>query len=365
MSRNILLLSAAAAAFALSPALAQQSKPGGTDQEMVQPQGAGGAQGAGMQSESNGTDQDLIKKRAPRAKAATDERQEGKGAVADAPEGQAGQDTTRKRVHQGKAATDKATAQGEQDRGTTANAPEAGQNGQDDRRKHAAPRMGNADESKSPDRSKEPTRERAAGRETGRDATAARETPKGGRINVQGRFDLDEEHAGRFHDRLAHLGGGVRVNADFDVRVGVAIPAHVELRPVPADIISEYPQFRGFDFVVIRDEVVIVEPRSRQIVEVVGGTDRAEATGTISHRRHVRLTDEQREMLRHRVDRSAEVDFDASTEDRIPDSITLVPIPREVITEAPDVGSYRYVVTRDNRIILVDPATREVIEDLE
>jgi len=38
---------------------------------------------------------------------------------------------------------------------------------------------------------------------------------------------------------------------------------------VPPEIVQVVPQYRGYEFTVIRDEIVILEPGSRRIVEVL------------------------------------------------------------------------------------------------
>jgi hypothetical protein len=48
---------------------------------------------------------------------------------------------------------------------------------------------------------------------------------------------------------------------------------------------------------------------------------------------------------------------------RVPAAATLYPVPREVVTEVPAVGNYRYTVV-NNRAWLVDPATHEIVAEV-
>ena len=57
--------------------------------------------------------------------------------------------------------------------------------------------------------------------------------------------------------------------AQISVSVGAAIPRSVRVYTVPSDIVAVYPQFRGHRFVVVDDEIVIVEPRSYRVVTVL------------------------------------------------------------------------------------------------
>jgi len=48
---------------------------------------------------------------------------------------------------------------------------------------------------------------------------------------------------------------------------------------------------------------------------------------------------------------------------RVPDSIRLYSVPREVAVEVPEIRSYKYIVV-NNRVVLVDPATSQVVEEM-
>lgn len=54
---------------------------------------------------------------------------------------------------------------------------------------------------------------------------------------------------------------------DWDVRVGAVVPAAVPLQPVPQTV--AVPTVYGYDYAVIEQQVVLVEPRSRRIFEVL------------------------------------------------------------------------------------------------
>jgi hypothetical protein len=49
---------------------------------------------------------------------------------------------------------------------------------------------------------------------------------------------------------------------------------------------------------------------------------------------------------------------------RVPAGVTLYEVPQEVVTEVPAVRSYRYMVV-NNRAWLVDPATSEVVAEID
>jgi peptidoglycan hydrolase-like protein with peptidoglycan-binding domain len=54
-------------------------------------------------------------------------------------------------------------------------------------------------------------------------------------------------------------------NVNFSLNVGVAVPRSVRVVEVPSALIEIYPQWRGHQYFVVNDEIVIVD-RSRRIV---------------------------------------------------------------------------------------------------
>ena len=48
---------------------------------------------------------------------------------------------------------------------------------------------------------------------------------------------------------------------------------------------------------------------------------------------------------------------------RLPDSVRLYSVPQEVAVEVPAIRSYKYMVV-NNRVVLVDPATSQVVEEV-
>src|SRR5713101_8296648 len=47
------------------------------------------------------------------------------------------------------------------------------------------------------------------------------------------------------------------------------VPSDVRLQTLPADVVEIVPQYRGYSFFVVRDEIVIVEPSTYKIVTVL------------------------------------------------------------------------------------------------
>jgi len=59
-------------------------------------------------------------------------------------------------------------------------------------------------------------------------------------------------------------------SVDFDVAVGAAIPrGRAHILPVPETLVQIEPAWRGFLYFIVRDDVVVVDPRDMRIVAVV------------------------------------------------------------------------------------------------
>jgi hypothetical protein len=53
------------------------------------------------------------------------------------------------------------------------------------------------------------------------------------------------------------------------VSVGAPLPGNVDVQPLPTVVVNLVPEYRGFDYVVANNDVVIVEPATRKVVEVI------------------------------------------------------------------------------------------------
>src|SRR4029079_19247576 len=58
-------------------------------------------------------------------------------------------------------------------------------------------------------------------------------------------------------------------NVNFSINVGNVVPRTVHFYPVPVEIVEIYPQWRGYNFILVNDEIIIIEPSSYKIVAVI------------------------------------------------------------------------------------------------
>ncbi len=58
-------------------------------------------------------------------------------------------------------------------------------------------------------------------------------------------------------------------NVNFSIAVGTRVPREVSFHPLPAEIVTIYPDWRGYEFFLVRDQIVVVNPRTLEIVAVL------------------------------------------------------------------------------------------------
>jgi len=59
-------------------------------------------------------------------------------------------------------------------------------------------------------------------------------------------------------------------NVDFSVSVGTRVPRdRVHLLALPSDVVTIYPEWRGYEFFMVRNEIIVVDPRTLEIVDVL------------------------------------------------------------------------------------------------
>jgi peptidoglycan hydrolase-like protein with peptidoglycan-binding domain len=128
----------------------------------------------------------------------------------------------------------------------------------------------------------------APGREQGQFQSPRQGQPQQAQRQSEGsRMALSSEQRTKIRDTVLSGNNVPRVNnLSFAVREGMVVPGNVRVMEVPDSLIAIYPQWRGDEYFVVRDEIVIVD-RDRRIVSVVptgssGGATEARGSGAIN-----------------------------------------------------------------------------------
>lgn len=161
---------------------------------------------------------------------------------------------------------------------------------------------------------------------------------------------------------------------EFPATVGGTVPGWIQVYGVPSEIVAIYPAFAGNQFVVIGDDIVLLEPDSRRIVAMLSRTSGAyvaeragppsvTTTGVAPPEERIRLSRGQiatiRTVLRQRECRYVRpADFFIG--DLVPGTAPFCDFPERVIAAVPDIEGYRFI-TRRNAVVVVDPADGRVV----
>jgi len=60
-------------------------------------------------------------------------------------------------------------------------------------------------------------------------------------------------------------------NVNFNISVGTAVPAGVRYHPMPSRIVEIYPEWRGYDFILVHGKYIILRPHTHEIVYIIEG----------------------------------------------------------------------------------------------
>jgi Protein of unknown function (DUF1236) len=67
--------------------------------------------------------------------------------------------------------------------------------------------------------------------------------------------------------REQHVAPVTHVN--FSISVGTRVPRDVSFHPLPAEIVTIYPEWRGYEFILVNNQILVVDPRTFEIVAVL------------------------------------------------------------------------------------------------
>ena len=100
----------------------------------------------------------------------------------------------------------------------------------------------------------------------------ARIQERGGRAGSAGgrSVELSERQRTQIKGLIVKGRNVPRVNSsNFSVAVGSAVPRDVHVAPLPPDVIRVVPEYRGFDYVVVRDQLLIIDPDTMKVIAVL------------------------------------------------------------------------------------------------
>ena len=155
-------------------------------------------------------------------------------------------------------------------------------------------------------------------------------------------------------------------NLNIQVNVGTRLPQNVQARRLPSDIVRIMPQYRDYEYTVIDNRVAIVDPRRREVVEILD--DGPGYGGMAAYGRdRIVISDDTRTRFRELVRSSSTTVGSTSPSSggtSASNCLSLQPVPEELARTHPELSSYRYLAIGD-QVVLVDPQQQKIVQVID
>jgi hypothetical protein len=180
------------------------------------------------------------------------------------------------------------------------------------------------------------------------------------KAGTQPRVQLSEQQQTRVRETVLKQRNARVTNVNFSVTVGTRIPRSVRLVALPATVIEVVPEYRSYQYVVVGDDIVIVDPGSYEIVYVLPGRSTTAGAGGPAA---LALSDEQIAFVLRNIDLKSDGRLGIggiSVGATIGREVELREFPIVVVEKVPELRSYRYMV-HENDVAFVDPRDSKVV----
>lgn len=102
--------------------------------------------------------------------------------------------------------------------------------------------------------------------------------------------DAEGKNGGRSQETIGQAGAGAKLSSEqrtkitsvikeqhvapvdhvnFSLSVGTRVPRDVRFHRLPEEIVNVYPDWRGYEFILVHDQIVVIDPRTFEIVAVL------------------------------------------------------------------------------------------------
>ena len=112
-----------------------------------------------------------------------------------------------------------------------------------------------------PDRRDQQTQDRANPR---KDSTTGQ-----GAAGSAGGASLTSEQRTKISTTIKQSNVRPVTNVNFNIAVGTVVPRDVTLHPLPPAVVEIYPEWRPYRFILVRDEIIVIDPATHRIVAVI------------------------------------------------------------------------------------------------
>jgi hypothetical protein len=103
--------------------------------------------------------------------------------------------------------------------------------------------------------------QKGADSKAGSDSKTVGQAGAGAKLSGEQRTKITTVIRGQHVAPLEHV--------NFSISVGTRVPRDVRFYPLPAEVVTIYPEWRDYEFIQVGDQIVVVDPRSFEIVAVI------------------------------------------------------------------------------------------------
>jgi hypothetical protein len=59
------------------------------------------------------------------------------------------------------------------------------------------------------------------------------------------------------------------VHVNFSISIGTRVPSTVHYYPLPTEVVTIYPEWRGYDYILVGDQILVIDPDRHEIVAIL------------------------------------------------------------------------------------------------
>lgn len=178
---------------------------------------------------------------------------------------------------------------------------------------------------------------------------------------------LNDDQRRQVVDQLRRDRTATSQNLNVQVNVGTRLPRGVQARRLPPDIVRIMPQYRDYEYTVIDNRVAIIDPRRREVVDILDDGPSYSRAAAYSRDRVV-ISDDTRTRLRE-LARSSSTTVGSTSPSAgggtsASNCLSLQPVPEELARNHPELANYRFLAIGD-QVVLVDPQQQKIVQVID
>jgi hypothetical protein len=90
-----------------------------------------------------------------------------------------------------------------------------------------------------------------------------------GMAKTQGAANLTPEQHTKITTVIKQQNVQSVTNVNFSISIGTRVPRSVHFYSLPVQVVEVYPQWRGYEFILVNGEILIINPRTLEIVAII------------------------------------------------------------------------------------------------